>query len=130
VSEPTAHREGFQAFTARLTRWTLRAGAAYVAAVAAAVVAFRLPHAWIAAAAIGTAAGAVGMFVRVRLLTACLRRGRRALAPLSVLGQFAALGAGLAVAMAVAPAGLLAAAGGVVLANALILVVGLRQPAA
>ena len=126
-SIPTA-RDSFHVFVGHLLRWTVRASVAYVAVVAAAVWAWRLDPAWVTAAAIGVIAGAAGLWVRVRVLLRTAR-GRAAFAPLSVLGQLAVLGVGLAAAMIAAPAGFLAAAGGVVLGNVMIVVVGLRSAA-
>jgi hypothetical protein len=122
-------REVFGRFVRRLFHWTFRAGVLYVAAVAAAMSVWRLEAAWLHAAAIGVLAGAGGMYVRVRLLRRTATTGRGSFAPLSVLGQFAVLAAGMAAALLIAPAGLLAAAGGVVLPNILVIVLGLLRPA-
>lgn len=125
ISIPT-ERDSFHEFIGHLFRWTVRASLAYVAAVAAAVWAWRLEAAFVTAALIGVLAGAAGLYLRVRLLVLTATRGNAAFAALSVLGQLAVLGCGLAVAMAATPAGFLAAAGGVVLGNVMIIVVGLR----
>ena len=128
IDSPTKP-DRFGQFVGHVFRWTLWASAAYVAAAAVVVAVWRLDPAWVEAAAIGAAAGAAGLYVRVRLLMRMAVRGKPGLAPLSVLAQFAVLGAGLLAAALRAPAGFLAAGGGVVLGNVMILVVGLQQAA-
>lgn len=125
ISIPT-ERNSFHKFTSLLFRWTVHASLAYVAAVAVAVWAWRLDATFVTAALIGVLAGAAGLYLRVRLLVLTATRGNAVFASLSVLGQLAVLGVGLAVAMTTVPAGFLAAAGGVVLGNVMIIVVGLR----